>query len=145
MHGKLLHDALGLRTYAVVLAPGEDPARELLDFAEEADLSAAELTGLGAFRRATLGWFDLTTKDYRPIEVDEQVEVLSLAGNIARTEDGETKVHAHLVVGRFDGAALGGHLLSAEVQPTLEVMVTESQAHLRRSIDPETGLPLLPR
>lgn len=145
MNSKMLHDTAGLRTFVVALGPGEDPAEELLAFAQDAGLDGAELTGVGAFSRATLGWFDLEAKDYRPIEIDEQVEVLSLTGNIARTEEGETKVHAHLVVGRADGAAMGGHLLSAAVQPTLEVIVNESPGHLHRSVDPETGLPLLPR
>lgn len=145
MKARMLHDTNGLRTYVVAMGTGDDPAEELLAFAEDAGLNGAELTGVGAFRRATLGWFDLDAKDYRPIEVDEQVEVLAMAGNIGQTEDGETKVHAHLVVGKADGTAMGGHLLSAEVRPTLEVMVTESDASLRRTIDPETNLPLLPR
>lgn len=145
MKAKHLHDATGLRTYAVAMATGEDPSEELLAFAEELGLDGAELTGIGAFSRATLGWFDLEAKDYRRIEVDEQVEVLSFVGNVAVTEEGDTKIHVHLIVGTQDGRAMGGHLLSAAVRPTLEVMVNESQAHLRRTVDPETGLPLLPR
>lgn len=145
MKARKLHDAEGLRTYVVTLATGEDPSQQLLAFAEDNGITAAELTGIGAFRRATVGWFDMEIKDYRPIEVAEQVEVLSLTGNVARTDEGETKIHVHLVVGRSDGTAMGGHLLSAEVRPTLEVMVTESAAELQRTVDPETGLPLLPR
>lgn len=143
MHVTELH-ADGTRTYAVVFGTDEEVLDGLLRFAREHDLSAAHFTALGAFRKATLGFFDLDRKDYDRIEVDEQVEVLNLTGNIARHE-GEPKVHAHAVLGRRSGDAFGGHLLEAHVRPTLEVMVVETPAHLEREIDEATGLPLLPR
>jgi uncharacterized protein len=49
----------------------------------------------------------------------------------------------HVVIGKRDGSAHGGHLLEARVQPTLEVMIVESPATMQRTIDPATGLPLL--
>jgi uncharacterized protein len=52
-------------------------------------------------------------------------------------------VHAHVVLGRSDGTAYGGHLLAAHVWPTLEVVVTEEPRHLRRTIDAQTGLALI--
>ncbi|HYM64002.1 MAG TPA: DUF296 domain-containing protein, partial [Gaiellaceae bacterium] len=76
------------------------------------------------------------------IPLEEQVEVLSLIGDIAEHE-GQPKVHAHVVVGRRDGRTRGGHLLEAHVWPTLELMLEESPEHLRRRIDEETGLPLI--
>ena len=47
------------------------------------------------------------------------------------------------VLGKSDGAALGGHLLEAHVRPTLEVTLVESPKHLRRKHDQETGLALI--
>ena len=68
--------------------------------------------------------------------------MLSLVGVI--TLDGaKPKLHAHIVVGRADGAAGGGHLLEGHVWPTLEVVVEESPRHLQRRTDPETGLALI--
>ena len=55
----------------------------------------------------------------------------------------EPRLHAHVVVGKADGTAHGGHLIDAIVRPTLEVMLTEAPAHLRRRFDPKTGLALL--
>ncbi len=89
-----------------------------------------------------LGYFDWQRKEYRRIPIDEQVEVLNLTGNIA-LEGGEPKLHSHIVLGKADGTAHGGHLLEAHVRPTLEVIVTESPRHLERRSDPETGLALL--
>jgi hypothetical protein len=136
------HPEAAERTYAVVFATGDDAVAGLERFAAEQKLSAARLTAIGAFRRATVAFFDLETKEYLPIEVDEQVEVLSLIGNISLSGNGH-KVHVHAVLGRRDGSTVGGHLLSAEVRPTLEVIVTESPGILRRSRDEKTGLDLL--
>jgi len=74
--------------------------------------------------------------------IQEQVEVLSLIGDIA-LDDGEPKVHAHVVVGKSDGTAHGGHVLEAHVRPTLEVVLTESPRHLRKRFDPESCLALI--
>jgi uncharacterized protein len=92
--------------------------------------------------QALLLEFDRGTKDYRQIPVAEQVEVLAFLGNIARAGD-QPKVHAHVVVGKADGTAHGGHLLSGRVWPTLEMIITETPAHLRRVHDPDTGLALI--
>ena len=141
MQSKLLHDG-PQRTFAVVFDKGDEVLETLLAFAREQRLTAAEFTGLGALSDAVLGYFDWQKKDYKRIPIDEQVEVLNLTGNIALA-DGEPKLHPHIVLGKADGTAHGGHLLEARVRPTLEVIVTESPAHLRRRSDPETGLALL--
>jgi predicted DNA-binding protein with PD1-like motif len=141
MRSKLINDG-PQRTFAVVFDKGDEVLENLLAFAREHDLSAAEFTGLGALSDAVLGYFDWQQKDYLRISIDEQVEVLNLTGNVA-LDDGEPKLHPHIVLGKRDGTAHGGHLLEGHVRPTLEVIVTESPAHLRRQSDPETGLALV--
>ena len=141
MRTKLIHEDRE-RTFAVVLEKGDEVTASLTAFAKEHGLSAAEFTGLGAFSDCVLGFFDWDKKDYRKIPIREQVEVLALVGNIA-LKDGEPKLHPHVTVGKADGTAHGGHLLEAHVRPILEVIVTESPAHLRREPDEETGLALL--
>lgn len=133
---------IGQRTFVVVFDEGEEVIPALEGFAEAQALTAAEFTGLGAFSRAVLGFFDMDSRDYTRIEVDEQVEVLTLVGNVAE-HDGKARLHPHAVLGRRDGSTIGGHLLEATVRPTLEVMVTESPRHIRRRTDPRTGLPLI--
>jgi predicted DNA-binding protein with PD1-like motif len=130
------------RTFVVVLATGEEVMQTLLSFSDQHELRGAHFTAIGAFSRVRLGYWRWQTKSYEPIDVPEQVEVLSLSGNIAWAGN-ERKVHAHVVVGKADGGAHGGHLLEGEVRPTLEVIVTESPETLRRTVDAETGLPLL--
>jgi uncharacterized protein len=142
MKAKLIYEERGEKTFALVFDPGDEAMEELTNFAKENGLSAARFTAIGAFSDATLGYFDMEKKEYKKIPVDEQVEVLSLVGDVALFE-GEPKLHAHAVLGRSDGTTRGGHLLGAHVQPTLEVVIVESPEHLRRETDEETGLPLL--
>lgn len=142
MKSKVLHEQEGLKTYAVVFDTGDEVSEGLLKFAEENGVSGAHFTAIGAFQDVTLAYFDMEKKEYEEIPVREQVEVLTLAGNIG-THDGETKLHAHVVVGRRDGTTRGGHLMKAHVRPTLEVVVTETPSYLRRKEDKETGLPLI--
>ncbi len=141
MKGKLISEG-AQRTFAVVLDTGDEAMACLSAFATEQRLSASQFTALGAFRNCVLGYFDWQMKDYRRIPIEEQVEVLALLGDIA-LDDGAPKLHAHVVVGKADGTAHGGHLLEARVRPTLEVIITESPAHLQRRSDPETGLALI--
>jgi uncharacterized protein len=129
-------------THVLVFDKGDEVMENLTRFAAEQNVTAAHFTAIGAFSDVTLGFLDPGTKEYEPIEVDEQVEALSLVGDVS-VQDGEPKIHAHVVVGKRDGSAHGGHLLEAHVWPTLEVVLTESPAHLRREVDGETGLPLI--
>ena len=142
MRAKLLQGQ-GEKTYALIFATGDEVKAGLLAFARENGLAGSHLTAIGAFSDVTLGYFDWQRKEYRKIPVREQVEVLSLVGDIARKENGEPEVHAHVVVGKADGTAWGGHLMEAHVRPTLEVILVESPGHLQRQYDPETGLALI--
>ncbi|MBS0549817.1 MAG: DNA-binding protein [Proteobacteria bacterium] len=143
MKSKLVLADAGKRTFVLVLDSGEEAFAAITKFASENDLSGASLTALGAFERCTVGWFDLKNKSYKPIEIDEQCEALTLVGDIATGDDGKPSVHIHAVVGLSDGTTRGGHLLKAMVRPTLEVTIEESPVHLRRRKRPELGIALI--
>lgn len=131
------------RTFVVVLGTGDEAFASLARFAREQSLTAAQITAIGAFSSAVLGYFDWDGKKYKRIPVKEQVEVISLLGDVALDPQGEPALHAHVVLGRSDGSTLGGHLLEGQVRPTLEVVIDESPAHLRKRKDPESGLALI--
>jgi predicted DNA-binding protein with PD1-like motif len=114
----------------------------LKKFAGEQQLAASHFTAIGAFREVTLGYFDWQKKDYAKIPVHEQVEVLSLIGDVT-SSDGKPNIHAHVVLGKRDGSTAGGHLIKALVRPTLEVILTESPKHLIRQFDKGSGLALI--
>jgi predicted DNA-binding protein with PD1-like motif len=140
---RLLHDAHGQRTFAVVLQAGDAVMATLKDFVAREHIKAAQVSAIGALSGATLRYFDWDKKQYIDIPVKEQVEVASLLGDVAEGPDGRAALHIHVVLGRSSGQAMAGHLGEAHVRPTLEVIVTESPAHLRKRHDPESGLALI--
>ena len=141
MKSKLL-EPYGPKTFALVFDAGDEAMAGLLSFAKEHNVAGAHFTGLGAFERVVLGYYDWEKKEYLKIAVDEQVEALSLIGDVA-LEKNQPKIHAHLVVGKRGGATAGGHFLEGHVRPTLEVILTETPAHLTREFDPKSGLALI--
>jgi predicted DNA-binding protein with PD1-like motif len=143
MAWRLLDEGGGRRTFALVLQTGDEAMAAVEALARDQALDAAQIAGIGAFSEAVLRYFDWADKSYHDIPVAEQVEVASLIGDIAAGEDGRPVVHIHLVLGRRDGSALAGHLKRGVVRPTLELIVTESPAHLRRRHDPQSGLALI--
>jgi len=143
MKSQLVAESAGQRTFVVVLDPGEEAFAALTALAVDQNIGSASLTAIGAFERATVGWFDLEEKDYQRIPVMEQCEVLSAIGDVARGDDGKPSLHVHAVLGLRDGTTRGGHLLSGLVRPTLEVTLVEMPAHLRRRKRPELGIALI--
>ena len=131
-------------TWVLVLETGDEFTTSLQEFVAGQNLGASHFTDIGAFSRCVLGYFDWQRKDYRCILVDEQVEVVSLIGDVARAE-GRPSLHPHAVVAKSDGSAWGGHLLQGHVRPTLELVITETPAELERHFDRETGLALIRR
>lgn len=131
------------RQLAVIFETGERAMDGLLEVAEARGLGACHFTAIGAFREATIAWFDVKAKDYLERTLDEQVEVVSLAGNITLGPEGKRRVHAHVALGLRDYSARAGHLVEGVVRPTLEVFLTETPGQLRRRHDPETGLALI--
>ncbi len=141
MKAKLINES-GEKTYAIVFGKGDEVAEGLLSFAREKKVQASHFTAIGALSDVTLGYFNWKKKTYDKISIQEQVEVLSLVGNIV-FDNGDPKLHAHIVIGKPDGTAHGGHLMEGHVRPILEVILIESPSHLHRKMDKETGLALI--
>jgi predicted DNA-binding protein with PD1-like motif len=131
------------RSFAVVFDTGDELVAGLTEFAQTERIAAAALTGIGALQDVVLGYFDWERKTYRRNRIAEQVEIVSLLGNIALGPDEKPSLHPHIIVAKSDGSAWGGHLLEAHVRPVAEIVVAESPAHLQRRKDPESGLALI--
>jgi predicted DNA-binding protein with PD1-like motif len=141
MHYKLVDEKP--KTFVLVFEANDELAKGLSEFAFEQKLASASFKAIGALSSVRLGWLNWETRQYETsVSMDEQVELLSLIGDIA-LRDSEPQVHAHAVVGKRDGTAHGGHLLDARVRPTCEVVLTESPAHLRKEFDPTVGIALI--
>lgn len=143
MLSKLVSKPGETRIWLAVLEQGEEAKTSLLSLAKKESIENASFVALGAFETAVIAYFDWQTKKYRNIPVDEQVEVVSLMGDIVPDEKGAASLHAHTVLGRSDGSTRGGHLIEGRVRPTLEITVTEIPAHLTRRKHPELGVALI--
>jgi predicted DNA-binding protein with PD1-like motif len=143
MKSRLVSDEPGAQVHVVILDTGEEAFAALTRFANDSGISAASLTAIGAFEKATVGWFDFASKSYRKIEVNEQCEVLSAIGDVAVGDDGKASLHVHIVLGLSDGSTRGGHLLAGTVRPTLKVVLTEAPSKLRRKKRADLGIALI--
>ncbi len=130
------------KTFVLIFDQDDEPLQSLNEFAADQKITAGRFTAIGAFRKVVIGYFDTELRQYRKIPLEEQVEVLSMMGDIAY-KDSDPVVHAHVVLGRSDGTVRGGHLLEACVRPTLEVVVVQSPDYLQRKMDERSGLPLI--
>jgi predicted DNA-binding protein with PD1-like motif len=141
MHYKLVDEKP--KTFVLVFETNDELAQGLREFASEQKLASASFKAIGALSSVKLGWLNWNTKQYEPsVSLNEQVELLSLIGDVALKDD-QPQVHAHAVVGKRDGTAHGGHLLQAHIRPTCEVVLTESPAHLTKVFDPAAGIALI--
>lgn len=139
MQIKLVKDTPDEKVYAVIFHRGDEVLSGLTDFAIQNKVQDAHFTGIGAVSGATLGWLDLPKKSYHRIAVTEQVEVLSLIGDVA-TFNGKPVVHMHAVLGRSDGSTVGGHVWELNVNPTLEVFMTVNSTPLKKRPDDASGM-----
>jgi predicted DNA-binding protein with PD1-like motif len=143
MQSKLVSKPGETRIWIAVLKQGEEAKQSLLEIARRERIEDASFVALGAFARATVAYFDWEKKKYQEIPVNEQVEVITLIGDIVPDEKGNASLHAHTVLGMSDGSTRGGHLQEGPVRPTLEITITETPAHLTRRKHPELGVALI--
>lgn len=131
----------GEKTYAVIFGKEDELFSGLTEFAQREKIGAGHFTGIGALQSAMFGWFDTAHKAYRDIPINQQVELISLIGDVGLV-DGAPQIHTHGAVGFPDGQMRGGHLLQARVWPTLEIFFTAVPQSLVKKLDEETGLDL---
>jgi predicted DNA-binding protein with PD1-like motif len=128
--------------HLLVFQTGDEIATILREFAVREKFGVCRFTAIGAVGDLVLGYFDVDRREYRRLPMVEQLEVLTLAGNITEA-DGQPRIHAHIVVSRPDGSTLGGHLIEAHVRPTLELFLTAWPANIHRRLDEQSGLMLI--
>src|SRR5919198_3446242 len=104
MKSALLAERDGLRTFVVVMGTGDEALKTLRAFAAQQRLRGSQFTAVGAFSRAVVAYFDWNSKQYRNVSIDEQVEGLSLIGDVT-VDANEPKLHAHVVLGKADASA----------------------------------------
>ena len=142
MKVRLLSEKGGVKNYAIILAKGDEVMSGLTDFARQNKVTSASFTAIGAFSHATVAWFDDGRKEFKLIPIEQQVELVSMIGDIALVND-QPAVHTHVAVASSDGTVRGGHVINAFVFPTLELFMTVYPTPLHKESDKATGLKLI--
>ena len=142
MKFRLLFENGGVKQYAIVLAKGDEVMSGLTDFARQNKVASASFSAIGAFSHATVAWFDDSRKEFKLIPIKQQVELVSMIGDIALSGE-QPVVHTHVSVASSDGIVRGGHLINAFVFPTLELFMTVYSTPLKKQLDEATGLKLI--
>jgi predicted DNA-binding protein with PD1-like motif len=121
----------------------EDLTESIRNDAKKNGIRAGVFMLIGSLKRVTLGYY--REGKYQNMRLNGPLEIASCSGNIALDEEGETVVHAHIVVSNEKGEAFGGHLLADSiVGATAElVMIEASGVTLQRAFDEKTKLRLL--
>ena len=128
--------------FLLVFDEGDEIGAGVASFAERENIALASFTAIGALSSVELMAFDVDDKIYRTsTKLDEQCELASLVGNLAR-HAGKPLVHAHLTVGRLDGLAIAGHLKTAAVRPTCELFLHVHRAVAAKHHNERWSLPL---
>src|SRR5262245_44952057 len=109
--------------WLIRLDPGDEIPRDVLAEAAALGVRTASVAGIGAIDRAVIALYDLKQRRYIETVLEEELELASLQGNLTRV-DGAPFLHAHVVLSRRDGQALGGHLMSARISLTVELVLT---------------------
>jgi hypothetical protein len=113
------------KTYKLSFKQGDDVMGGMMRFAAAHPMQQAQLAGVGGTIRAVLAWYDPQVRGFKQIIVNEKCEISGVTGTITTDAQGKPNVHLHLVLTRKDGSTVSGHLISATVDPILEVFVTD--------------------
>lgn len=128
--------------WILALETDDEISSTISKFAGELAIDAATVSGIGAAHHLVLGYYDRAAREYVRHSVEEEVEIVSLAGNIA-LKDGKPFPHLHIVVSGRDFRTKAGHLFEGKVGGTCEVAITPLPGYIQRAKDERTGLFLL--
>lgn len=128
-------------TLLVRMDPTEEILQQLRLVAEKEKIRLASVEALGAVNDFTVGVFDCGSKQYHSNRFEGSYEIVSLTGTVT-TQDGKVYLHLHMSAGDSTGRVVGGHLTSAVVSATCEMVVRVLDGRVEREFDENTGLNL---
>jgi predicted DNA-binding protein with PD1-like motif len=134
---------LGPGSWLLVLDKGEELIYALTDFAKEKEISFASVSGIGAASNVTIAIFSSADRKYIERTFSGDLELVSLMGNITKLETENPKLHLHAVIAGDDLSAHAGHLISAQISITGELIINTYPEKIERKLDEETGLMLI--
>ncbi len=128
-------------TLVLRIDKGEEIIQSLRLAAEKEQVRLATVEALGAVDDFTVGVFDTVEKQYHANHFSGAFEIVSLTGTVT-TQDGKFYAHLHMSAGDREGKVFGGHLNSATVSATCEMVVRALDGEVERQFDEKVGLNL---
>jgi uncharacterized protein len=128
--------------YILKLEVGDKVHGAILDFCSKENIETGWITGLGAIKDISLGYYNLDTKSYSFQKYSEIFEVMGLIGNIALI-DNKPFLHIHTSISDENNQTFSGHLEYATVAVTLELRITAYNESISRLFEDAVGLKLL--
>jgi predicted DNA-binding protein with PD1-like motif len=130
-------------SYVVRLDPQDEIVACITELCVAEKISLASVHGLGASADVTLSLFDTKWKKYFKEEFKGEYEIASLMGNITQ-KDEMPYLHLHAVIGNVTtGETHAGHLTSAVISATAELIITAIPGQIGRKFSETIGLNLL--
>ncbi|MHC2995016.1 MAG: DNA-binding protein [Candidatus Atribacteria bacterium] len=128
--------------WIVRIDKGEEIVETLKQFCKENKIKLGIISGIGATDRVIIGLFDTKSKQYHSQELIGDYEITNLSGNISTMND-EIYLHLHISLADSKYNAYGGHLNSAVISGTGEIVIEEIEDIIVREFNEEVGLNLL--
>lgn len=120
---------------------GEEIISSLRSLCGSERVTLAYISAIGAVGKFTVGVFSPEQKTYRSNSFEGDYEIVSLTGTVT-TKDGQFYAHLHMSAGDASGKVFGGHLNSAEISATCEVVLFVIDGKVERAFSEEVGLNL---
>ena len=128
--------------FVIRIDKGEEIVSVLQKFCSDVGVKLGSVSGIGAVNKVVIGFFDHEKKEYYQKEFNQKFEILSLSGNVT-TMKGESYIHLHITLSDSECKAFGGHLNSAVVSSTCEVIIEKIDGSVDRELSEEIGLNLI--
>jgi len=138
---KYAKSGIGKAVFARLLE-GEDLLEAITQIASKSKIHAGFFFLIGTLKSAKLGFYQ--HGKYLPIDMDQELEIVSCLGNISLKE-GKAFPHAHLAVSDEKGKVFGGHAMhGCIIGVTAELVLVEAvDLKITRQLDEVTKLSLL--
>ena len=126
----------------IILEKDEDLFLSIEEIAKKENLKCGFFNGIGALKKAELGFYHLHKKEYHREFFNDEVELLSMNGNLSLLNE-KPFLHIHATLGSDDFSCFGGHLFKAVVAVTCEIRFEIYPFELTRTFNECIGLNLL--
>lgn len=124
------------------LDKGEEIIESLKNFCQSYKIKLAKISGIGAVNKVSIGIFIQDTKEYHSAELQGNMEITSLMGNVTQ-KNGEVYIHLHVNLADERYQVHGGHLNSAWIGATGELIIDVIDGQVDREYSEEIGLNLM--